>query len=118
MQIFFLIILLLTFIPVIKPFGLKTSDNRGLLVLTISYILYFLSYLSFWYFTLFKDMYFGYELGDLIFYLIFSLTMIVANFGMGLRNKIGVEFKYFFSTIIIIASIWIIIMIFKSNLLH
>lgn len=114
MKIVLLILLILTFVPVIKPFGLKTSDNKGNLVLTIPYILYFVSYLSFWYFALFEDLYFGYELGDLIYCLIFSLAMIFANFGMGLRNKLGLELKYFFSILIVFANIWLITMIFKG----
>lgn len=113
MEIILLTILLLTFIPVIKPFGLNSSENRGQLVLAISYILFFISYLIFWYLALFKDLYFGYELGDLFYYFIFYLAMIVANLGMGLRNRIGVEFKYFFSAIILIANTWLITVILK-----
>jgi len=66
------------------------------------------------YCTLFTNLYFGYELGDLMIYFIFTVAMVVSNFGIGLRNKIGREFKYFLSTMNIIASVSLIIMLIKS----
>lgn len=109
-------ILISTLIPVFKPFGSVKSDKRGLPFLFFTYSLYLLTFLTFWHFSLFQDMHLGYELGDIVYYFIFTLTMVIANLSMGFRNKMGVEFRYFISAIILIANIWMISMIFQSNL--
>jgi len=113
MEILILILLLLTFIPVFMPFGQRSEDKRGQQTLTVSYVIYLLSFSILIYCALFRDLYFGYELGDLMIYFVFTVAMVVSNFGIGLRNKIGREIKYFFSTINIIASTYLIIMLWK-----
>ena len=113
MEILISILLLLTFIPVFLPFGQRSKDKKGLNTLIVSYVIYLLSFIILIYCAFFRDLYFGYELGDLIIYLVFTIIMVVSNFGIGLRNKTGREFKYFFSTINTIASIYLIIMLWK-----
>ena len=117
METTLLIILLLTFVPVIRPFGKKQLKNSGQLLLTGVYLLYLILYLIFWYLVLFKDLNLGYELGNLFFYLIFTVAMVLSNLGMGFRNKIGKELKYFFSALNIIAGIYLVKMIFESNMI-
>ncbi|ADQ80504.1 hypothetical protein Palpr_2371 [Paludibacter propionicigenes WB4] len=113
MKILISILLLLTFTPVFMPFGKLSEDKRGQQTLTVSYAIYLLSFSILVYCALFRDLYWGFELGDLMIYFVFTVTMVVSNFGIGLRNKTGREIKYFFSTINIIASIYLIIMLWK-----
>lgn len=43
--------------------------------------------------------------------------MALSNLGMGMRNKVGKEVKYFFSTVNILAGVYLIKILFESNLL-
>jgi len=115
MEFILLGILLLTFIPVFIPFRKTLSDTRGLKILTITYVIYLILFLVIVYLALFKDLYFGFELGDLQIYALLYLAMILANCGIGLRNSIGQEFKYFFSLINVFASIYLIYMLSTCN---
>ena len=115
MEFILLGILLLTFIPVFIPFRKTLSDIRGLKILTITYMIYLILFLLIVYLALFEDLYFGYGMGDLYTYALLSIAMILANFGIGLRNSIGQEFKYFFSLINILASIYLIYMLSTCN---
>jgi hypothetical protein len=117
MEYIILGLLLLTFIPVFIPFKKTQSDKRGQDILTITYIIYLVLFLLFVYFVIFKNLSFCFELGDLMIYALLYLAMIVANLGFGLRNSIGREFKYFFSLINVIASIYMIQMLMISNVM-
>lgn len=118
MEIILIIILLLTFVPVIKPFGENKLDNSGQLILTGTYLFYLVLYLIFGYLVSFENLYFGYELGDLFYYLIFTVVIVSSNLCMGLRNKTGKELKYFFSALNIISGIYLISMLHESNLIN
>src|ERR1035437_9703734 len=105
MKILFFALLLLSFIPIFWSFRQNQSDKRGQYILTITYTAYLISFLVFMYCAISRDLYFGYELGDLFFYSIFLFAMIISNLGIGLRKRIGRELKYLFSTINIVATV-------------
>ena len=110
MKILFFALLLLSFIPIFWSFRQNQSDKRGQYI----YTAYLISFLVFMYCAIFRDLYFGYELGDLFFYSIFLFAMIISNLGIGLRKRIGRELKYLFSTINIVATVYLILMLCKS----
>lgn len=114
MDVAFSFLLLFSFFPVFFPFGHKKVENLGLLFLSSTYFLYLTCFLFFLYFLLFKDLYFGYGLLDQFFYLIFGLVMIIGNIGLGLRNKTEKEVKLFFSAINLIATAFLVVMLFDS----
>ncbi len=116
MEIIILIILLVTFIPVIKPFGEKKSGDLVQFILTGTYLFYLIVYLVFCYSALFRDLNLGYGLGDLFYYLIFTITIVISNLAMGMRFKASKELKYFFMAINIMGAIFLITTLFESNL--
>ena len=115
MEFILLGLLLLTFIPVFIPYRKTLYDIRGLKILTITYVIYLVLFLLFVYLVFFKDLYFGYGLGDLEIYALLYLAMILANCGIGLRNSVGQEFKYLFSLMNVSASIYLIYMLATCN---
>lgn len=106
--IIFLVLLLVSFIPIIISFKKKTTDKTWQKAFTVTYLIYLFLFLLFGYLVLFKDLSFGNGLGDMFLYILFTFLMLIINLGMGLRNKIGKGFKLFFILINIISSIYLI----------
>lgn len=117
--IIFFILLATSFIPVFRPFGQKrnTEKNGGQLALISTYTIYLTIYLLFWYLVFFESLYLGYELGDVVYYLLFGLAMMFSNLGLGLRNKISNDAKYVLATVNIFEIIFLVTKLLQSNLM-
>lgn len=122
MYLIILSLLAISFIPVLFPFGkrLNKESNRNLLLAT--YLSYTLCYLFLLYAAYYLELYFGHELGDLYYYLIFSVIMIVLNVVMWFRNKFPLEvckqYNYIFSAVNFLSTAYLVTCLLESNLLE
>lgn len=122
MDIIILSLIAISLIPVVFPLGKRLTKESSRTVLLATHLSYTLCYLFLLYAAYFLELYFGLELGDLYYYLIFSVIMIILNVVMWFRNKFPLEvrkqYNYIYSVVNILSTAYLVTCLLESNLLE